>query len=495
MQRTLLLNSLAWLENLGMTYNVLPFAPAGGLPSVAEMLAYKAVLWYTGENYAATIGLTLAQQDQMVDYLNSGGRLIAMGQDLASTIGEATPNDCAQFFYCYRLGADYVQDSISGFDVPTNPVMAAHTAPAALGNMAIDLSAPRFFLDSGRLSGANEVPAVDSVAGGSFSINYNVDKANMSYRVTVTTTEAITVFMAHIHRGDAGVNGPVEWGITPPGFTETVVISTTPLVLTGVIENITAEQAGVLLANGFYFNVHTRQNPSGEVRGQIEPAPYFGQVIYVDEIDNVQPSDNPNPVPPGFGDSIISTPLFAYAGLGIEELGIVGTAKDDQPSLERPGTAYSGRSVYLTFGLEGINPPPADPTTERSADASFVSREQLLGTLMTWLDAKAGTAIITQTAAISTTGWAVFEAGYAGGTAVEYRWDFGDGSAYTTSLNNEAGHQYVCAEAGNTYTVRVEVTDSLGMVALGSGEVDVTDICVTEPETIKSLYLPVIQKE
>jgi hypothetical protein len=222
-------------------------------------------------------------------------------------------------------------------------------------------------------------------------------------------------------------------------------------------------------------------------------------VVFVDEIDNFKPDDNPNPVPPGYGDGIASTPLFVYAGLDVDELGIVGMAKDDQPSLERPGTTYSGRSIYLTFGLEGINPPPLP--AERSADsnqATFVSREQLLGAGMLWLGAEAGVAVITPTAAVTTTGIVVFEAGYTGGTAgasaVQYRWDFGDDSPYTISLSNEAGHQYVCSAEGNTYTVRVEVTDSLGMVAIGSSELDATDICISEPATTRSLYLPVIAK-
>ena len=112
------------------------------------MLAHRAVVWFTGENYLPATGFTIQQQDRMVEYLNSGGRLIAMGQDLASVIGEATPDDCAQFFYCYRLGANYVQDSISGNACRTNPVMAAHTAPAALQQLAVDLSAPRVLVDS-----------------------------------------------------------------------------------------------------------------------------------------------------------------------------------------------------------------------------------------------------------------------------------------------------------------------------------------------------------
>jgi PKD repeat protein len=71
------------------------------------------------------------------------------------------------------------------------------------------------------------------------------------------------------------------------------------------------------------------------------------------------------------------------------------------------------------------------------------------------------------------------------GTAgVSYRWDFGDGSAYTAAYeSNQVSHTYaVCSD----YTVRVEATDSWGNKAIGTLEVPVSE-CVAHV-----LYFPLI---
>ncbi len=481
------------LTRLGMTYNLLELGPGVDLPSVAEMLGYQTVVWFTGENYAVSLGLSLVQQDRMVDYLNSGGRLIAMGQDLSSTLGEATPENCSEFFYCYRLGAVFVQDSISNNQTPMEPVIAAHTAPAALRGLSLDLSVPRSYNASGSLTGGSEVPPVVSPAGGTFAVNYNVDQARLTYNVTVTSTQEVTVTGVFIHDADAGANGPVVRVLTTAPFTPTVVSPTTALNLSGVINPpLTVTEVETLLSNGFYINVHTTQNPAGEVRGQIEPEPYTGQVSYIDELTNAQPTDNPNPEIPGSGDSIQSTPLFMYGGQNNQDQGIVAMAYDDQIALERSGITYRGRSAYLAFGLEGLR--PSAPTL---GSASLTSADDLLGTLMTWLEAAPGTATVSQTAAISSTGTAIFTASYTstttGATPVEYRWDFGDESLYTTSLSSTAGHVYQCSEEGNTHTVRVEVTDRMGMVAIASRTIDASSICTTPQNRVFPVYLPVMR--
>ena len=55
------------------------------------------------------------------------------------------------------------------------------------------------------------------------------------------------------------------------------------------------------------------------------------------------------------------------------ENGTVAMAHRDQPSLENPGISDSGRSVYTSFGLEGVN-------NGLNGD----SREDLLATLLNW---------------------------------------------------------------------------------------------------------------
>lgn len=96
----------------------------------------------------------------------------------------------------------------------------------------------------------------------------------MSYVVNVTDIDKVTV--AHIHSGKVGENGPpVVWlynssstsgpknGILSQGnFTATDLVG--PLKgkdMSDLVKLITTDKA--------YANVHTEQNPKGEIRGQI----------------------------------------------------------------------------------------------------------------------------------------------------------------------------------------------------------------------------------
>jgi hypothetical protein len=68
---------------------------------------------------------------------------------------------------------------------------------------------------------------------------------------------------AHIHQGAAGVNGPV---IVPLAGGAGATAGTWS-VPAGTF--LTASQLNVLKVGGLYANVHTVNNPAGEIRGQI----------------------------------------------------------------------------------------------------------------------------------------------------------------------------------------------------------------------------------
>lgn len=74
---------------------------------------------------------------------------------------------------------------------------------------------------------------------------------------------------AHIHQGAAGTNGDVLIDLTP--FIDNGEIRH---VLTG--EDLTAELLEMHLTNMLYINLHTEQNPGGEIRGQIMLESDFG---------------------------------------------------------------------------------------------------------------------------------------------------------------------------------------------------------------------------
>jgi hypothetical protein len=113
------------------------------------------------------------------------------------------------------------------------------------------------------LSGANEVPAADPDGEGAAAVT--IDPVTGEICVDLRATNIQTAVMAHIHRGAAGVNGPV---IVPfpvlPNPTAAECVTAAPLSL-----------AAEIVANpaGFYVNVHTADFPNGAIRGQLAVSP------------------------------------------------------------------------------------------------------------------------------------------------------------------------------------------------------------------------------
>ena len=125
------------------------------------------------------------------------------------------------------------------------------------------------------LSGANEVPANNSNATGSFVLTDEGDE--LEYRIDVQDLALPTA--AHIHAGAAGVNG----GILVPLFSTSnpaatfsgrlaadVFTATDIQPLPNATAAISLDSLRVLLrTGGAYVNVHTVARPGGEIRGQV----------------------------------------------------------------------------------------------------------------------------------------------------------------------------------------------------------------------------------
>lgn len=149
------------------------------------------------------------------------------------------------------------------------------------------------------LTGANEVPpagvVVDTNAQGQAIFQLSEDGSQLSYRLIASNIE--NVFMAHIHIGAAGSNGPIAVWLYP---------STTPnaplppgggridgVIATGTITSadiVNSSQHGVttlaqliaaIESGNAYVNLHTNDGvapvntgagdyPGGEIRGQVE---------------------------------------------------------------------------------------------------------------------------------------------------------------------------------------------------------------------------------
>ena len=478
------------LDELGYTYEVVDVdANFGGsvtIPEAAVLAGYKAVLHITGDNFrpdgtfAIPTGLTALDKDRLVEYLNGGGTIVAMGQDLSSVLDTAIPDagiSDRDFYYVYRLGANYIQDSVTssgaaGEFAPNQMIMPTSSAPAALANVAVDLTRPRKFEASGSLSGGSEVPAVVTETSGNFTIRYDIDQNMTEFVVTVvpTPTTPITVTGAHIHSGAADGTGPVVRNLDLDGSLPVFVTDT--LTLSGILSpSLTGAEVQAMVEGGLYVNVHTSANPPGEVRGQILPEPVVNQP-YIDELENEfhDGSQDPNDDGTTSESNLGSVPLFSYGGPHNQYDGTVGLAHRDQVSLERPGTDYSGRSVYTSFGLEGMSE-SFNPTIGLTP----TSRSELLGLFLTWGWSEPSTVTISDTTGSEAALLKTFSAALAEGQASQYRWDFGDGGDPVVSGSDTAGHQYF--DCG-LYTVRAEITDALGNVAIGSHELTVNANCL-----------------
>src|SRR5215472_6653735 len=117
------------------------------------------------------------------------------------------------------------------------------------------------------LNGAQEVPAVTTAATGKGTIV--VDQATKDIITSEIQFAGINVApnfstLAHIHLAPAGISGPV---IVPFNLTQGADLATAPPDGTLATD---PTWYPALLAGGLYFNVHSNDHGSGEIRGQIQ---------------------------------------------------------------------------------------------------------------------------------------------------------------------------------------------------------------------------------
>ncbi len=111
------------------------------------------------------------------------------------------------------------------------------------------------------LSGAQEVPSLDSTAEGLATLT--LDEAASLLTVHVNTRGFDDATASHLHNAFGGVNGPVEFGLTQDG--------SNPAHWSAEQQPLDATQLSAVLAGGTYINVHSPANPGGEIRGQVIP--------------------------------------------------------------------------------------------------------------------------------------------------------------------------------------------------------------------------------
>jgi hypothetical protein len=128
------------------------------------------------------------------------------------------------------------------------------------------------------LQGGNETPGLLTGMVGTAEVS--VDVANRELAVVLRVSNAPTPTTAgHIHVGSAGLAGPVVLNFPNiPGrtgdFTLSFRLNETAFVARpaqGI--NTMDDIIQAIVAGGAYVNIHTQQNPGGEIRGQLTTAP------------------------------------------------------------------------------------------------------------------------------------------------------------------------------------------------------------------------------
>jgi CHRD domain len=123
-----------------------------------------------------------------------------------------------------------------------------------------------------QLSGDQQVPPIQTSASGSAWFKPMQD--NVGFEVNVTDIQGVT--MAHIHSGKQGENGPpivpLYKSDTPTGQMSGVLAqgNATADTFQGPMAGKSISDLVTVMQNGeTYVNIHTQQNPDGEIRGQI----------------------------------------------------------------------------------------------------------------------------------------------------------------------------------------------------------------------------------
>lgn len=153
------------------------------------------------------------------------------------------------------LTADQMQSMLDG-DFYLNIHSVAYTS----GELRDQLTGPGVQVIQVMLSGDNEVPPVTSQGSGTGYVTLNTTTGAM--QVQVLTTGITTPNAAHVHTGLADANGDVLFPLTQDESE-----------IGNFSGSDTLDTAGIAtaVAGGLYLNVHSAENTSGELRGQITP--------------------------------------------------------------------------------------------------------------------------------------------------------------------------------------------------------------------------------
>src|SRR5215211_232045 len=127
-----------------------------------------------------------------------------------------------------------------------------------------------------RLTGASEVPPVQTNASGFADLDVEMEEGQrvVDYHLYVSNIDRVT--QAHIHQGNSSENGPIIVPLfnasspTGPLTGQLAEGHITPANFVGPLQGKQLDDLIALMQNETaYVNVHTEQNPQGEIRGTV----------------------------------------------------------------------------------------------------------------------------------------------------------------------------------------------------------------------------------
>ncbi|HUB13944.1 MAG TPA: CHRD domain-containing protein [Acetobacteraceae bacterium] len=112
------------------------------------------------------------------------------------------------------------------------------------------------------LTGAQQVPPVTTQGSGTAHLTYNAATREVTWSITFSKLSSPAT-MAHFHDGAQGTNGPVVVWLSTKGKA--------PVSPFRGHATLTPDQAQQFTSGQWYINVHTKDHPAGEIRGQVMP--------------------------------------------------------------------------------------------------------------------------------------------------------------------------------------------------------------------------------
>ena len=112
------------------------------------------------------------------------------------------------------------------------------------------------------LTGAQQVPPVQSPGSASAALTYDASTRMVTWNITFSGLSSQAT-MAHFHGpAAAGKNAGVKVSMSKQGSMDVMSPMTGQATLS-------ADDAKTMEAGEIYINVHTKNHPSGEIRGQV----------------------------------------------------------------------------------------------------------------------------------------------------------------------------------------------------------------------------------